>query len=380
VHVAENLLKKETTRKWNSAEPGEKTLSVILQLEKATIIDGMDIGNDGSAFVEVLVGRSGSTSDDGYQVLLVTSSFMSPSESKSNSNTNRVRMFGKDSLSKSLVDQKWDRVKIICTQPYNKNIKYGLVFIRLHGPANEANISLAPKEKVMLGAFKLRDDLDSEGLHVGSMFESQRTGSVSKPNTSAAASARAASTRAASASSDPGSHGKDTLANKRPMASAAMPVVLSRTEENLSNQLQPSAKRLRPEASISNTASSPVPFNNIMKGVRFALSGFKNPYRGELRDKALAMGAKYEPDWGPNCTHLVCAFPNTPKFNQVKADRGIGVIVRQEWIIDCHRRRTRLPASWYVYSQRWAGRQVGRQVDRQTNRQTDRCTQMNDEH
>jgi hypothetical protein len=28
--------------------------------------------------------------------------------------------------------------------------------------------------------------------------------------------------------------------------------------------LQPSAKRLRPEASISNTASSPVPFNNIM--------------------------------------------------------------------------------------------------------------------
>jgi DNA-repair protein XRCC1 len=55
----------------------------------------MDIGNDGSAFVEVLVGRSGSTSDDGYQVLLVTSSFMSPSESKSNSNTNRVRMFGK---------------------------------------------------------------------------------------------------------------------------------------------------------------------------------------------------------------------------------------------------------------------------------------------
>ena len=83
------------------------------------------------------------------------------------------------------------------------------------------------------------------------------------------------------------------------------------------------------ESGISDTALNSMPFNNIMvwsikllylptdlqyrfvsvsfiqKGVRFALSGFKNPYRGQLRDKALAMGAKYEPDWGPSCTHLV---------------------------------------------------------------------------
>ena len=77
-------------------------------------------------------------------------------------------------------------------------------------------------------------------------------------------------------------------------------------------------------------------------GVVIALSGFKNPFRGELREKALEMGAKYEADWGPSCTHLMyvcmdihslkafdsnllimsflssCAFANTPKFNQVK--------------------------------------------------------------
>lgn len=88
----------------------------------------MSLGNDGSAFVEALVNRSG---DDGdkyevkdrmfysmllyvfisatcvdilycsilflpvcIKVLLVTSSFMSPAESKSWTNTNRVRMFG----------------------------------------------------------------------------------------------------------------------------------------------------------------------------------------------------------------------------------------------------------------------------------------------
>ncbi len=48
-----------------------------------------------------------------------------------------------------------------------------------------------------------------------------------------------------------------------------------------------------------------VPFKKLMEGVTFVLSGFQNPFRGELRDKALEMGAKYKPDWGPGCTHLM---------------------------------------------------------------------------
>ena len=66
-----------------------------------------------------------------------------------------------------------------------------------------------------MGAFKLRDDTDSGGLHVGSMFESQKTDYPPKLTVSVAASARAAS-----ASSDPGSHVRDIPAI-RPMASAA---------------------------------------------------------------------------------------------------------------------------------------------------------------
>ena len=45
--------------------------------------------------------------------------------------------------------------------------------------------------------------------------------------------------------------------------------------------------------------------DKILSGVTFALSGFKNPYRAELRDKATALGARYAPDWGPSCTHLM---------------------------------------------------------------------------
>ena len=47
------------------------------------------------------------------------------------------------------------------------------------------------------------------------------------------------------------------------------------------------------------------PFNQMMKKVVFCLSGYQNPERGKIRDRALEMGADYKPDWGRGCTHLV---------------------------------------------------------------------------
>lgn len=53
------------------------------------------------------------------------------------------------------------------------------------------------------------------------------------------------------------------------------------------------------------TPSEAKSFTQLMNGVVFVLSGFQNPYRSQLRDQALEMGAKYRPDWGRDCTHLV---------------------------------------------------------------------------
>jgi hypothetical protein len=47
------------------------------------------------------------------------------------------------------------------------------------------------------------------------------------------------------------------------------------------------------------------PKETIFKGVIFALSGFQNPLRSELRDKGMKLGAKYRPDWTDDCTHLM---------------------------------------------------------------------------
>ena len=63
-----------------------------MQLEKSTHVHSVDIGNEGSAFVEVLVGRS--STPDSYEVLLGMSTFMTPPESKQWNNSNRVRIFG----------------------------------------------------------------------------------------------------------------------------------------------------------------------------------------------------------------------------------------------------------------------------------------------
>ncbi|XP_076925861.1 DNA-repair protein XRCC1-like [Bidens hawaiensis] len=78
-------------------------------------------------------------------------------------------------------------------------------------------------------------------------------------------------------------------------------------------------------------------FSKLMDGVVFVLSGFVNPERSTLRSQALEMGAQYQGDWNANCTLLVCAFVNTPKFRQVEADNG--TVVSKGWITECYEQK-----------------------------------------
>ncbi|KAF2323307.1 hypothetical protein GH714_034544 [Hevea brasiliensis] len=82
------------------------------------------------------------------------------------------------------------------------------------------------------------------------------------------------------------------------------------------------------------------------EGVVFVLSGFVNPDRATLRSQALEMGAEYRPDWSSECTLLVCAYSNTPKFWQVEAD--CGTIVKKEWILDCYNQKKLVDIDSYL--------------------------------
>ena len=158
IHKAENLLKK---KKWRCANAGESQVKAVLQLAKSSVINSIDIGNNGSAFIEVQVSRQ--ATPDEFKTILVASSFLSPIESRNESNLCRVRMFPNDKLNTDIAKEKWDLLKIVCTQPFNKSLKYGVSFITVHS-AEEVKVEKAEKG-IKLGAFRLKDeDEDDIGL------------------------------------------------------------------------------------------------------------------------------------------------------------------------------------------------------------------------
>ncbi|CAH8624718.1 unnamed protein product [Dicrocoelium dendriticum] len=133
VYPASNLLKSSSFSKWQSEKGGTKQEAVELSFERPVEISRLDIGNNGSAFVEVLVRRSASS--DEPTVFLPSSSFMSPVEAKNGTNLNRVRVFSGNQLLSTVSSQKWDTFRFVCTQPFNKNLQYGLSFVSFHSPA-----------------------------------------------------------------------------------------------------------------------------------------------------------------------------------------------------------------------------------------------------
>lgn len=379
---AENLLKDGEYKKWKCEKGGQKQASVVMQFEKASKIHSVDIGNEGSAFVEVLVGRL-SDNEQNYQVFLVASSFMSPKESQDGTNSNRVRIFGSDKFTKELADEKWDRVKIVCTQPFNKTAQYGLAFVKFHSTSESSQTKQSektpPSSKVQrMGSFTLKSDADdSSSLVPGSLFSKRKDASPLK----AALEIRAASSKAeadlltskpaqsmvtskrkifASDDTEPdtkkafyesSAEKKDAGSTNKPSSPSSTKLPTAEKPPSSKEKQKPSkvGESLVPLGSKENKGkpaiAASVPFKKLMAGVVFALSGFQNPHRGELRDRALEMGAKYRPDWDDTCTHLICAFPNTPKFQQVKSAGG--KIVSKQWILDCHKQKVALPSQKY---------------------------------
>lgn len=77
-------------------------------------------------------------------------------------------MFSTEQLQKSEREEKWDRVKIVCTQPYNRHAQYGLSFITLHSPEEKTATA-----SVDLGKFTLRPS-SPISFSTGSLFAKRK--------------------------------------------------------------------------------------------------------------------------------------------------------------------------------------------------------------
>ncbi|XP_066245801.1 DNA repair protein XRCC1 [Euwallacea similis] len=422
-HQASNILSSDSTKKWKCKSAGEKSSSVVLQLDQPYIISSIDIGNENSAYIEVLVSRSSSPED--FKALLVMSSFMSPLDARQSQNVNKVRMFKQKDLVEPERNEKWDRVKIVCTQPFNRHVQYGLSFVNFHTSSNKdeekalsiGNFIIRPKspDNITVGSLFARRKLQEssgEGAPKG-LFATSRAAAIKEANLLTHSGSpvpkqkikqnlqmTAKPTNKEKINYDDGGESKarnrnellynkdeegkhekiDKLVEKRNKEKGDK--TAEKEEQIIKQKNKDKAKRLEKHKAQKNsplTNKKPSdnskagsineskkrktddnftykakkqkkvkkgkPFGRLLEDIVLVISGIQNPDRASLRSMALSMGAKYKSDWDSSCTHLICAFVNTPKFNQVK---GKGKIVKMEWLEDCYNKRKKLP--WRRYA------------------------------
>ncbi|XP_031553200.1 uncharacterized protein LOC116290334 [Actinia tenebrosa] len=144
----ENLLRSQvdpSAGRWTcSKHDTNQRLEAEFQLEKSSFINHVDIGNYGSAFVEVFVGNSMWPPGKEFISLLPSAMLMLPADCKQWRQTTSVRMFHEESFNKRALKEKWDCVRVICRQPYRKDKQFGLSFIRFGTKDEEVTSSKSP--------------------------------------------------------------------------------------------------------------------------------------------------------------------------------------------------------------------------------------------
>lgn len=344
---AANLLSHESYKKWKCT-PGTKQAVVILKMDLEHCIESVDIGNEGSCFIEVQVGRSADEDVDSYQVLVMTSNYMSPAESKVWTNLNVVKLFSKDLMNKVVCDQKWDRVKIVCTQPYNTSQPYGLSFVRMKTTFENVTDSATFASTLLRGDSLVKVNSESQSvLPPGSLFFKKKAIEKLPSEPSMTAKAKQACTNLIE---DEPNAKKLKLSPQQEVNTNSSDIMnVNKAKFNSSKPENKVTKTDYQNPKTENKENVKITFGSILKGVTFALSGYKNPKRGELRDKAVEMGGIYESDWSAKCTHLVCAFKNTPKFRQV-VSKKTSCIVGDKWITECYMQKKRVSAENFLLS------------------------------
>lgn len=372
-----------------------------MKLDKPRVISGIDIGNERSGFIEVLVGNSQQDPPPFKEILLATS-FMTITEARSDRRPNHVRCFPRSApLIESVAKEKWDLVKIVCTQPFNNRIQYGVSFITLHtpediknddSPVKKAQVTQQVKtddsaeKKIKFGKFTMRASSESDSEddkkkkespfnrwkssksdakdstvsikdQVRAKLEENRkrirmipdsseedqpkpkpklnrnrtTGlvyededdepneklqkKIDKDNEQRDKEKKTPRRDQTPTNSDSKKIKFDAFINHDAPSTSSSP---SRNKSP-SRSSKPSSSSKRPPTKSPRKDKEPErksipaplkgvsykPFHKLLEGVVLAFSGYVNPERGALRQKALDMGAKYKGDWDSRCTHLM---------------------------------------------------------------------------
>ena len=381
-------------KQWLCSSPDEKFAHITLTYEKPFVISSLEIKNYGSAYVQVEGGHSNEPGR--FKTLWRMQTLMTPSESRLGNEIDGTYLFLPQDLPTSEKDKMWDLLKITCSQPFNKLRQYGLshVVARSALPVKEENPSSPNNCDVALENFKCEPDGDgvtgNEQAHkqrgttadhrtqmsseVSSSGCSEVTNTLISPVKQENSSDRENFYSSPGRSSEPSSSSvhdvglspdhlhshesppikQEVFDDKEVVVSPLKRPSLTSLPTSRSSNVAPVKRRLSESDLASDSDSDEVliikrpapsniiykPFNKLLEGVQIVISGFQNPYRAEIRYRAMQMGASYSPAWSENSTHLICAFLYTPKYRQAA---GEGLIVSRDWIDQCFLQRKRLP-------------------------------------
>ncbi|NXJ57881.1 TRPC2 protein, partial [Spizaetus tyrannus] len=153
-YPVENLLREDGLCPWlGCPHDRSRQLRVELQLERASPIGYVDVGNCGCAFLQIEVGCSSWPLDQPYLTLVPSVALMTPADSKLDQNRCGVRMFKEADFLALAVGQKWDRLRLTCSQPFSKHSQFGLSFIRVRTPLDpEHPQPPPPSQQGLVGA------------------------------------------------------------------------------------------------------------------------------------------------------------------------------------------------------------------------------------
>lgn len=121
--------------KWTTPQNSKlDKLEAEFSLGCPTKITGIDIGNFWTSSVEVVVGLS-TWPQNKREVLLPSQIFMNRMHCMNGENKETMKFFrSKEHFSEEVSNKKWDRVKVICQQPFRRESEmFGLSMFVLHG-------------------------------------------------------------------------------------------------------------------------------------------------------------------------------------------------------------------------------------------------------
>ncbi|KAN0003651.1 hypothetical protein ACTFIZ_009810 [Dictyostelium cf. discoideum] len=451
-----NVLLDDTYRIWQTKDKTGKAF-IELQFPIPSLIHQIDITNAGSAFIEVLVGLV-TWEPTEFLVLVPLTNFMSLSETTNKTNRNRMKSFDTSNFSSQTVPRKWERVRIVCSQPWLDD-NLGISLVKIYAPpskittpptttklslSSSSNNNLTPQIK----SEKLGDsanDIDltdtSASNLIDTSFESdpniplksdktQMLNFVPELKRSNSSTPKKLSKSATVMLSNPlpgqvlviNQKSKSKGVNKEPEkeieteeededekieikkkldqqqkkqssqeSSSQQKIpqkqksklvepkqsdeddsmqdikIVNNNNNNVKNENQTKSTQRNSLEKLTNTNDGETdeecddlqiiatpkqqqkltPFGNLLKGVVLVIGGIQNPQRGEIREKALEMGAGYKPDWCREATHLVTPFKGTDKFKI--AQKSGGSIIKPKWIEDCYKLKSRLPIKNYTF-------------------------------